>query len=238
MRENPLIDREVSDSTRFNIVCGYADLNGNINSENCPISTADLKAFGADYYALGSRHEASRFLSVGASKYSYCGSLESTGFDEAGLGGVNLITVDFNDGEVSIENKSVAFGHIRFITEKLDVTAVNTTNEIINRITRLISAKKYDNDTALRVELVGNVEPHFTVPKNIESDAFGLYYFKLVDKTLPLHDTSRFERDMTVKGEIFRQFKPMLLSEDEEERLVSARAFRAALAALENREID
>jgi DNA repair exonuclease SbcCD nuclease subunit len=238
MKENPLMGREVSDSTRFNIVCGYADLNGKADSDSCPISSASLKAFGADYYALGSRHEASRFLSVGASKYSYCGALECTGFDEPGLGGVNLITVDFNDGEVAIENKSVSFGHVRFVTEKLDVTAVNTTNEIINRITRLISAKKYDIETALRVELVGNVEPHFTVPKNIESDAFGLYYFKLVDKTLPLHDTARYERDMTVKGEIFRQFKPMLLSEDEDERLISARAFRAALAALENREID
>ena len=46
------------------------------------------------------------------------------------------------------------------------------------------------------------------------------------------------KRDMTVKGEIFRQFYPMLISEDEEQRLVVARAFRAALAALEGRELD
>ena len=238
MNASPIRDRQVDDSSRVNLVCAYADLNGDVNSTSCPVSTADLKKFGADYYALGSRHEASRFVTVGASKYSYCGALECTGFDEPGLGGVNLITVDYSEGEISIENKSISFGHIRFETEELDVTGVNTSNEIINRISRMISDKKYDNETALKVNLTGFVEPHFSVPKNIENDAFGLYYFKLNDKTLPLFGTEHFKRDMTVKGEIFRQFYPMLTSEDEEERLITARAFRVALAALENREID
>ena len=238
MKENPIFERQVDDSSRVNIVCAYADLNGSVDSDSCPISTTDLKRFGADYYALGSHHEATKFATIGASKYSYCGSLECTGFDEPGLGGVNLITIEYSDGEIAIENKSVSFGHVRFVTEELDVTGVNTSNEIINRISRMISAKKYDNETALRVELVGCVEPHFLVPKNIENDAFGLYYFKLIDKTLPLYGTEGFKRDMSVRGEIFRQFHPMLTSEDEEERLVSARAFRAALAALENREIE
>ncbi len=238
MKECPLYGRQVDDSSRVNIVCAYADLNGEVGSTSCPVSSSELKKFGADYYALGSRHEASKFATIGASKYSYSGSLECTGFEESGIGGVNIVTVEYSDGEVSIENKSVSFGHVKFITEELDVTGVNTSNEIINRISRLISSKKYDNETALRVELCGNVEPHFSVPKNIENDAFGLYFFKLIDKTLPLFDTEKYKRDMSVKGEIFRQFYPMLLSEDEEERLISARAFRVALAALENREID
>ena len=238
MRTNPLIDRQVDDSSRVNIVCAYADLGGDADSTSCPISTSELKRFGADYYALGSKHEASKIYTIGASKYGYSGSLECTGFEESGLGGVNIITIDYSSNELAIENKSVCFGHIKFVTEELDVTNVNTSNEIINRISKMISAKKYDNETALRVELVGDVEPHFSVPKNIENDAFGLYYFKLIDKTLPLYGTEYFKRDMSVKGEIFRQFYPLLTSENEEERLVAARAFRIALAALENREID
>jgi hypothetical protein len=43
---------------------------------------------------------------------------------------------------------------------------------------------------------------------------------------------------MTVAGEMYRRLLPMLESEDEEERLVAARAFRVGLAALEGREID
>jgi hypothetical protein len=57
------------------------------------------------------------------------------------------------------------------------------------------------------------------------------------DKTIPLYGTERFKRDMTVKGEIFRNLYPALTGEDEEKRLLAAKAFRIALAALENRDI-
>lgn len=238
MTESPIYDRQVDDSSRVNIVCAYADLNGKLGSTSCPISTSDIKKFGADYYALGGRHDASKFLSAGASKYSYCGSLECTGFEENGLGGVNLITIDYCDGEITIENKSVPFGHIKFETESLDITGVSSNNEIINRISQLISKKKYDNETALRIELTGYVSPDFVVPKNIENDAFGLYFFKLIDKTIPLYGTEKLKRDMSVKGEIFRQFYPMLTGDDEEQKLVGARALRVALAALDGREIE
>ena len=101
----------------------------------------------------------------------------------------------------------------------------------------MISDKKYDSETALKVELVGYVEPRFVVPMNIENDAFGLYYFNVVDKTMPLYGTEKFKRDMTVKGEIFRSLYPKMTSESEEERLLAAKAFKFALAALENREL-
>ena len=71
----------------------------------------------------------------------------------------------------------------------------------------------------------------------MENDDFGLYYFNGIDKTLPLYGTEGFKRDMTVKGEIFRSLYPRLTGEDEKERLLAAKAFRIALAALENREL-
>ncbi len=237
MTDNPILGRHVDDSSRVNILCAYADLNGKTDSLSCPISSQDLKRFGADFYALGSRHEAGKFMSVGASKYAYCGALECTGFDEPGLGGANIITIDYKDGELTIDNKNISFGHVRFKTETLDITGVSTGNEIINRISRMISDKKYDHETALRVELVGSIDPRFSVPKNIESDAFGLYYFQLADKTLPLYKTEKLGRDMSVAGEIYRKFLPEMTSKDEERSLTAARAFRIALAALENREL-
>ena len=235
MKTNPIIDRHVDDSSRINILCAYADLNGELNSDSCPISSQDLKKFGADFYALGSRHEAGRFMSIGTSKYAYCGALECTGFDEPGLGGANLISIDYKDGELTIDNKSISFGHVRFKTETLDITGVNTGNEIINRISRMISDKKYDHETALRVNLVGSVAPDFVIPKNIESDAFGLYFFQLCDKTLPLFGTERLRRDMSVKGEIYRKLLPEIKSEDEEVSMRASKAFRIALSALEQK---
>ena len=154
MTESPLYERRVDDSSRINIVCGHGDLDGEVGSDTCPISKADLQKFGADYYALGSRHAAGDFVKLEDSIYSYCGSPECTGFDNDGIGGANLITVDYSDGELSIDVKRLSFGHMRFVTEVMDITGVDSNNEIISRISRMISDRKYGSETALRVQLV------------------------------------------------------------------------------------
>ncbi len=239
LRTNPLYDRRVDDVSKINIVCGYCELDGDVDSPLCPISTQDIKKFGADYYALGSRHERCDFTEVEASIYSYPGSLECIGFDEPGVGGVNRFAVGYKKGEIAIAvKKPVVFGHLDFKTEKVDITGVDTNNEILNRISRLISEKKYGQDTALRIVLEGYVPPRFVIQSHLESDAFGLYFFEMTDKTLPLYGTERLARDMSVSGEIYRRLLPIMQSDNEEERLTAACAFRVALAALENRESD
>lgn len=236
--ESPIFDRTVGDGSMINIVVGYADLDGAVGSTLCPISSKDLKRFGADYYAFGSRHEGSEFIKIGSSLCGYSGAIESTGYDEPGIGGAKLLTVKYKDGEMSIDAKNLTFGKIVFRTETLDVTGVDSNNEIINRVSRLVSEKKYDENTALSIDFVGDIDPRFILPKNLGSDAFGLYSFEMRDKTLPLYGTKSFRRDMSVKGELFRQLLPMLESADEDERLLGARAFREGLAALEGREIE
>lgn len=238
MKESPLYDKHVDDISKINIVCGYADVDGDVNSTSCPISSQDLKRFGADYYALGSRHEGSDFIKLDDSMYAYSGSLESVGFDEPGMGGAKLITIRYNNGELSIDVKNMPFGQIRFEREVIDVTGVNTNNEIINRVSRLVQEKKFGAQTALVIELCGFVDPRFVIPRNLGSDTFGLYFFDIVDKTLPLYGTESLRRDMSVKGDVFRQMLPILENGTDEEKLIAARAFREALAALENREID
>ena len=236
--ENPLYEKTADDISKINIVCGYADLDGEIDSDMCPIATSDLQNFGADYYAFGSRHEGGDFVSLKDSMYGYAGALESSGFDDPGIGGAKLVTVKYNNGELSIDAKNMSFGRILFKEETIDITAVDSGSEIINRISKLVSENKYSSETALKITLVGSIDPRFIVPKNIDNDAFGLYSFEIIDKTMPTHNVSSFKRDMTVKGEVYRTLRPMLESKDEEERLVAARAFREALAALESRDIE
>ncbi len=236
--ENPLYNRTVGDSSKINFVCGYADIDGSIDSTCCPIATTDLKKFGADYYAFGSRHEGGDFVNLGSAMYGYSGALESTGFDEPGIGGAKLITVKYDNGEMSMDAKNLSFGQIVFRKETIDVTGVDSGAEIVKRVSALVSEKKYGAETALCLEFTGNIDPTFILPKNLGSDAFGLYSFEMKDKTLPLYGVEPFKRDMSVKGELFRQLLPMLESKSEEERLLGARAFREGLAALENREIE
>lgn len=236
--ESPLYDTTVGDVSNVNIVCGYADLDGPIGSELCPVSTADLKSFGADYYAFGSRHEGSDFVNIGSAMYGYAGALESTGFEHPGIGGAKLVIVKYDGGELSIDAKNLTFGQIVFKRESIDVTGVDSTNEIVNRISGLLGDKKYGAETALYLELTGYVNPRFIIPKNLGSEAFGLYSFEMKDKTIPTYNTESFKRDMSIKGELYRELLPMMQSEDESERLLAARAFREGLAALENREIE
>ncbi len=238
IEENPLYGKTVDDISKINIVCGYTDLDSELGSSLCPISTEDLKKFGADYYALGSRHEGGEFVNLDDSLYGYPGALESTGFDEPGMGGAKLIAVRYNNGELSIDAKNMSFGQIAFRKDTIDISGVDSGNEIINRVSRLVSEKKYGVETALRLELTGYIDPRFILPASLGSDAFGLYSLDIVDKTMPLYGTERLARDMTVKGEVYRRLLPMLQSKDEEERLIAARAFREALAALENRDTE
>ena len=236
--ENPLYDKHVDDVSKINIVCGYADVDGEVASECCPISTQDIISFGADYYAFGSRHEGSDFVTVGASMYAYAGSIEATGFEEPGMGGAKLISIKYNNGEVSILPDTRTFGQVRFEREVMDITGVNNNNEIMNIVSRMVHEKKYGAETALILELRGYIDPRFDVPKNLSSDNFGLYSFEIEDKTLPLYGTEYLRRDMSVSGDVFRQFLPILENGTEEEQLLAARAFREALAALENRDIN
>lgn len=238
MSVSPLVDKHVDDGSKINLVVGYADIDGGIDSNNCPLPVKDIGSFGADYCALGGSHAGTEFLKSQGSLYSYSGSLESTGFDKPERGGVKLLNIDYNDGELTMDIKHISFGRLRFVVEEIDITGVSANNEITNRISRLVSTRKYGIETALRVELVGEVDPSFTVPHRFESDAFGLYFFDIVDKTLPTFGTEHFLRDMTVAGEIYRRLLPKLKSDDEEERLIAARAFRAGLAALGGKEID
>ena len=236
--ENPLYDNVVGDTSNINIVCGYADLDGEVGSDKCPVSSTDLKKFGADYYAFGSRHEGSDFVNLDAAMYSYSGALESTGFAQSGIGGAKLIAVKYEGGELAIDAKNLTFGQIVFKKETLDVTGVASNNDVINRISGLLGEKKYAQETALYLELTGSIDPRFILPKNLSNETFGLYFLDMKDKTLPLYNTESFKRDMSIKGELYRELLPMMQSADEEERLLGARAFREGLAALENREIE
>ncbi len=235
---SPLYDSHVEDGSRINIVVGCADLGGEVGSSGCPISLKEMNKFGADYYALGGRHQKTDLVKRSGAMYSYSGSLESSGFENPHIGGVKQLDIDYNDGEMSIECKQFSFGHVRFVTEEIDITGISANNEITNRISQLISAKKYGIDTALKVELVGYIDPRFILPKKLECDVLGLYYFDMIDKTVPLYGTEKYKRDMSVAGELYRHLLPMLESDNEDERLVAARAFRVGLAALEKRDID
>lgn len=233
VHECPLRGHHVADPSRINIVCGYGDLNGEVDAENCQFSSADLRAFGADFYAFGSRHESENYESVDTAICAYSGAPVSTGFDEPGTGAANFVLLDLEDGNISIKLKRFPLEGLRLYNEEIDITGVDTKSEIISRITNRINERHYGVRSALNLSFVGEVDPRFVVPGNFESETFGLFSFRVKDRTLPLYGARHYARDMSAAGEIYRKLIGAMEGDNEEERLVAARAFREALAALE-----
>ena len=54
-----------------------------------------------------------------------------------------------------------------------------------------------------------------------------------MDSTLPVYDGSYLEKDVTVRGEIYRKLMPKLVSADAEERRQALLALKIALTAID-----
>ncbi len=219
------------------LVAGYATLDG--EEGQAPISIISVGEFGGDYTALSGGNLFDGFHRVNTATFAYSGALEHSCYEEPGFGGANLVTiVPGNLGSAPhIETARVEFGSRRYAAEAFDITDVTSPNEVLSRITSVITERGYGRETALKVVLTGRVPIGFTVPP-MTNEHFGLYAFDLDDRTIPSFDESRLARDMTVRGEVCRTLLRTLKNGTEEEQRIAAAALRIAIAALENRDVD
>ena len=75
------------------------------------------------------------------------------------------------------------------------------------------------------------------MPAAADGSALGLYELELLDRTTPTFDAAYLEKDMTVRGELYRSLLPRLTEGSPEERATAARALRMGLAALSGDDI-
>ena len=90
------------------------------------------------------------------------------------------------------------------------------------------------SDTLLRLILTGNVPPSLRISTDGIAARFGdgLFYFEVLDRTLPLYDSDALRSDPTIRGAFFRELLPLLENGSPEERADAARALRLGLMAL------
>ena len=204
-----------------------------------PVSINQIGEFGGDYTALSGGSLFDGFHRVAQTTYAYSGALENSCYEEPGFGGANLLTLypSPTGGAARVECARVDLGCRRYAIEEFDITGIDNPNEVLNRITAVISERGYGKETALRVILTGKTPIGFAVPRTMTNESFGVYVFDLVDRTLPAFDDSRVARDMTVRGEVCRTLIPQMRGGDEEEAQNAARALRIALGALDGRDV-
>ncbi|MBR5011955.1 MAG: hypothetical protein IKY12_05290, partial [Clostridia bacterium] len=235
MKESPIAGRRVEENGRLHLVCGHCDM-ANPLSTYCPVTKEDVVRFGAHYNAFSHIHKTPELQSESGVTWSYSGFVEGRSFDECGKGGIYYIEAKTSgDFALNIKRKNIARRHYEW--EKIDVSGANTLNDIAEKIDAVIKEKVYTEETLLRVTLYGAVSPSLDNLARLESAVRGLFLLEIDDKTSPTFDGDVLEKDMTMRGELYRELLPLLEGGTAEERAVAREALKIGLAALEGRSI-
>ena len=192
--------------------------------------------FGAHYNAFSHIHKHPELCVENGVTWSYSGFVEGRSFDECGKGGIYYIEAKTSgDFSLDIKRKNIARRHYEW--EKIDVSGAVSINDIADRIDALIKDKLYTDETLLRVTLYGSVAPTVENIRRLESAVRGLFMLEIDDRTSPTFDSGMLEKDMTMRGELYRELLPLLSGGTPQERAVASEALKMGLAALEGRNI-
>ena len=223
-------------SENLNILCAHADL-GAPFSKYAPISANAIARGGFAYAALGHVHNPPAPIMAGNTVIAYSGFAQGRSFDELGEGGAYIVELDRDNKSVELER--VPLSSLVYRIEALDITACKSDAQVKEKMQELIEIKEINEDTALRIVLKGAVPSEYNVNEaSLESDAnfSSLSLLQVRNESVANFDLEYLERDMTVRGEVYRQLLPLLNSDDDEERKKAALALKFALAALDKRE--
>jgi DNA repair exonuclease SbcCD nuclease subunit len=234
LTKSPLSDAvSPEDNGYIKLLCAHADLASPV-SRYATLTLAEIERFGFDYAALGHIHNRDeREDSDG--RVRYCGFAEGRSFDELGEGGVFVVDVD----EDSCEAKRIVLSSRAFFAAEVSIPT--DAEGVVARICNAIRSKQYPSGAHLRLTLTGTADSQ-TVKEikssqdMIRSEA-GLEYIEIEDATLPIYDGKYLEKDVTVRGEIYRTLLPKLTSPDGAERKRAVLALKIALAAIDGNSV-
>ncbi len=232
---SPLAGQTVADPDRVNLLTGCCDIGARtLFARTTP---EEIASFGADYAGF-SHGIATEVKTAGRTRYCHGGFLEGRSFEELGIGGFRRIDIKVTGDVRTVDVRFVPLCHHHFETVVMDITGVSDMSEVLDRLHGVITEHGFSEKTSLRVILEGELHPTVMLrPSHEESKLFSLYSLDFVDRTLPILGAEEFERDMSVRGELYRTLRPRLNSHNLDERAAAAEALRVGLAALESRDI-
>lgn len=234
---DPLADGVPLSESNINILCAHTDLHP-APSKYAPMTAGAVSRAGFTYAAFGHIHNPPPPQRIGDCTMAYSGFMQSRSFDELGIGGAYLVDIDRETKKVTLDR--ITESELHYEIEVLDVTGCERDSEVSAKISSLITERGYDKNVALRVILRGAVHSSYTPSAKRIASGGGLSALALLDvrdDTSPNLDLEYLERDMTLRGEVYRELLPSLSSADERERRVASLALKAALAALDKREL-
>ena len=234
MRKSPLVGQRTADPARINILAAHTQIDDPL-SPYAPISRDQLAAFGADYAALGHVHDADRLWGeAGKCKWAYSGCPEGRSFDECGRKYALIATVEKTAGVAEVKVTKKEFSTRRYEKADVDVTGAAGAAEVRDAVKRALSDAGYDENTALRLRLIGQTDR--PVAFDGLREALGVGSLEIKDETLAILNAG-LDEDRTIRGEFYRAIKPRLESADEREREIAVRALKYALFAMSGEDV-
>ena len=230
---SPVAGWSIRDKSRINILVTHGDMVGT-DGTNGPISKREIADSGFDYIALGHIHKPTGLQCENGVYYAYPGCIEGRSFDELGYRGAMFGEIE--KGRVDMQLKR--FSKSRYEWISVDLSGVREKMEALDRIRDAI--KSYTDDTALRINLQGELKNAFVIRANeIGKGCEYPYFIELIDETYIEPDIGELEQSNTLKGVFVRKMKEKLekATPDSDEYKSLLLAMKYGIAALDDRSV-
>ena len=219
----------------------YSTLNLNVNNVNIvmlhgqisesigidKIKLAKLRNKNIDYLALGHVHSYQKDKLDDRGIYAYSGCLEGRGFDETGSKGFIVL---------NIENKKIFPEFIKFCYRTINEIEINVSNyKTISEINKNIKNRLDSKNDIYRIILLGDISYDLEINEyDIKSYLSDYYFVDVKNKTQRKIDISKYQNDLSLKGEFVRSvYYRNDLTNQEKEDIISL-----GLRTMEGREVD
>lgn len=236
LSESPLSGATLPEKgTCARVLCAHADISSP-TSRYAPVTVGDIVRLDIDYAALGHIHNRPEDDSFGSSTIRYCGFPEGRSYDEQGDGAV--LIVDINKGEpIRVQKKVIS--EIRYISDTLELDSCEQGADVRALIGAYIAKLDKPERTNLRLYLVGEAEPEWIgdtdeLARSLRGELCSL---QIKDETAPYVDGAALERDITLRGALYRHMRADLMSDDAAVRRRASLALKIGLAAIDGKRI-
>ncbi len=231
LAESPLAHgTPVRHNERIILLCAHADVDIP-TSRYAPIPSSVLGKLGYDYIALGHIHKYTEI----AENIRYSGFCEGRAFDELGEGGVLIVETDGLD-TLRVERKILS--DTQYILSELSVDGISSAEQLTEAAAEYINKLCKGKRVYLRLELYGTISPEAQegISELKENLGENVLSCEIINSTLCLPSEEHLLSDSTLRGEFYRSLKPLLDSEDANERRRALAALRIGLAAIDGRD--
>lgn len=206
------------DSERVNIVTLHGQIAEYKTKDGAPeISLPKLINQNIDYIALGHIHDYKAEQLDKRCTWCYSGCLEGRGFDECGKKGFVVLNIE-ND---KIEKTFISLSKRQIHEVFVELNGSMFYNEILHSIQEKID--RISANDIVQVVLIGEISEDTEVEIDTYQSFFTsrFYYIRFKDKTEAKIEYSKYENDVSLKGEFIRLVNSQNgLSEDEKSRII------------------